>query len=533
MCASLPCCAGKGTGRSTTMSPSRSPSPFPLLLTMPQPSPYSCEPDLVPHWYLNDELMHDCPFHIKTCPGCDGSLSECQSEDGVDRRSESSSSSSSTGVALSYLRSPTPSSSIVSFNSSATTRLQIREEFLRLYFPAGISHNDTDFMFSKFLCRDMLEDQGTTSRLAIDALSFVQIGTAQSDNRLIHEAQSRYQAAVRSLNNDLVDANAMYKDGVLGAAYILGFCEVFQPLCPTGLPSQAHHQGLQDMLIARGPDGEYSKFAQLFLYNFRHVAANTGSAGRRKVPIAGNDWKRCAAVTDAFMVTLSDHIIALPEALERSDVAVQKSNPSCLYDSMMEMTNYERSMQAWLLRWYSSFERLPYHHETAEKHRHLQNHTKSAPRVFPRALRFPSFSHASAQLVYWIALLQIKESIYEVNKYFRLPILPKDEAILVSEANEIADKLCQSVGWLTQPQYGLCGVLSSYSALYYACRWYLKRMDLQKIAWCQKVSKSLQKQNSLASIYQLTESEVENRSVDQEDGDYAEYEEDEQPDTSP
>lgn len=435
-----------------------------------------------------------------------------------------------TGVALSYRRSATPCSSIVSFNSSATSRTQLKEEFLRLYFPAGISHNDTDFMFSKFLCRDMLEEKGTSSRLAIDALAFIQLGTAQRDERLIHEAQSRYHAAVRSLNVDLAEPNAMYNDGVLSASYILGFCEVFQALCPTGRPWQAHHRGLQDLLVARGTDGEYSRFAQLFLYNFRHVAANAGNSARRKVPIAGKDWKRCAAITDVFMATLSDHIIALPEALQRADAAIQRGNSGALYESIMELTSYERSMQAWLVRWYSSFEQLPYHHEAAEKYMNLQRYTKGAPPSFPKVLRFPNFSQASAQSVYWIALLQIKQTIYEVNKTFILPILPKAEANLVAEANDIAEKLCQSVGWMSQSRFGSCGVLSSRGALHYASLWYSQRLDLQKLAWCQKVGKSLENYHCLGDIYQRSFPQSNSEQKDEED---AEYEEDDQPDTPP
>lgn len=360
-------------------------------------------------------------------------------------------------------------------------------------------------MFSKFLCRDMLEDKGPTSRLAIDALTFIQIGVAQSDERLIHEAQSRYHVAVRDLIAELADPMAMYNDGVLSAAYILGFCEVFQPLCPTEGIWKAHHR-LRDLLVTRGPDEEYSTFAQLLLYNFRHVAANAGTAARRKVPIAGKEWKRCAAITDVFMSTLTDHIITLPEALQKAHAAMEPADPLDLYDSMVELASYERSMQAWLIRWYSSFENLPYHLEDVGKYRHLQVHTRNAPEVFQKVLRFPSFSRASAQIVYWTTILQIKQRMYGVNQRSRPPILPKPEKVLISEVNEIAEKLCQSVGWLTSPRFGLCGVLSALGALHHASGWYSKRMDIPKLVWCQNVSKSLERRTSLVNIYEQGES---------------------------
>lgn len=66
--------------------------------------------------------------------------------------------------------------------------MQLQEEFLELYFPAGISDHDTDLMYSKFLARATLEGMGTTMNAAVDALFLVQLGTTHTDERLIREA---------------------------------------------------------------------------------------------------------------------------------------------------------------------------------------------------------------------------------------------------------------------------------------------------------------------------------------------------------
>lgn len=382
--------------------------------------------------------------------------------------------------------------------------MQLKEEFLRLYFPSGITDRETDFMYTKFLSRDSLQGMGASMNAAVDTLSLIQLGTSHRDERLIGEAHTRYQAAVASLNVDLQDPNAMYDDGVLGAVYLLGFCEVYAPLARGGHPWKTHHRGLRDMLLARGPKGEYSKFAQLLVYNFRHVAAIVGCTERKRVAFAGRAWKQCSAMTDGMMAALSERIIDAPAVFEKADSAMQrpKKDAGELFDVVMELARLERVTQAWLLSWYSSFEGQPYWQQRVEELKSFKKHTRDAPKdVFKKALCFPSFSNASAQVTYWMGLLQMKRTMFELNRLYSKPILPKSEATLVTEANECADRLCESIAWLTQPRFGFCGVVRSLGPLNYATKWYKVTIDLPKMAWTEKVSRSIKAEHFIASLY--------------------------------
>lgn len=458
--------------------------------------------------------MHDCPFHISTCHGCDGIIMEDHFEDGADMQSQSSNMSSVPEDVVSRPRSTTPSSSIQSFHSPDATRMQLKEEFLKLYFPAGISDHDTDLMYSKFLAREALEAMGASMNAAVDALSLVQLGTAHADERLIREAQTRYQVAVANVNADLARPDAIMDDGLLGATYLLGFCQIYSPLSasPGKEPWQKgllhdswrpHHNGVRELLLARGPKAQYSKFAQLLLYNFRHVSAIIGYAGRKKVAFAGPEWKRCSAVTDGIMSSLSEQFIAVPGVLEKADRAIQRPRRELgeLFAVMAELAAMERNTQVWLLHWYSSFEGMPYWQESVDHYRHFRRHTKGTPNVFTKTLRFPSFSRASAQVTYWISLLQIKQTMLEINRLFDTQLLPKSEETLIAEAAECADRLCESVAWLTQPKYGWCGVLRSVGVLHYAGTWFASQMDIPKTAWCQKVGTSLELANNISCLY--------------------------------
>lgn len=361
-------------------------------------------------------------------------------------------------------------------------------------------------MYTKFLGRDSLEGMGDAMVAAVDTLSLVQLGTSHSDPGLIHEAQARYNAAVSSVNAELARPEAMYDDGVLGAVYLLGFCEMYQPLSALSAqaePWRTHHRGLRDMLLARGPSGEYSRFAQLLVYNFRHVAAIVGCTDRKRVKFAGNAWKRCSALTDGLMSALSEHIINVPGVLETADIAMNRpfKIPGELFTVLMRLATLERDTHTWLLHWYSSFATQPYWQVSMESFRHFRRHCIDVPKVFSKALQFPSFSHASAQITHWIGLLQLKHTMMEINELFPRGILPKSTTTLVAEANEIADKLCQSVAWLTQPRHGFCGVLRAVGPLHYAAKWYAKHMDLEKIAWCEKVARSIETESSIACFY--------------------------------
>lgn len=386
------------------------------------------------------------------------------------------------------------SASIISTSAPDTTRAQLKEDFLATHFPAGVTNDESDFMYSKFLSRDMLHGIGPTMQTAIEALCLLYLGAARDDEGLVQQGRVVYNEAVAIVNYELINPTTMYNDDVLGAIYILGFCEVHDH-SQRGAWLGTHHRGLRDLLIERGPNGQYSRFMQLLIYNFRHVLALVGVAERKKAALDSKAWKQCSALTDSYMSALSELYITLPDVLERADKAMHRprKNSSELLALLAELVALERDAQAWILSWYSSFPGLPYRQDRIDTFKHFTQHVGSAPPVLRRALRFPSFSQASAHVSYWTIILQIKQTMLELNAMFPMPVLPKSNKLLLSEANECADNLCESIAWLSQPRHGFCGHRRISTLLQHPIRWYAAKLDLQKLAWCEKVERSIQK----------------------------------------
>ncbi|KAK5122322.1 hypothetical protein LTR85_004233 [Meristemomyces frigidus] len=379
-------------------------------------------------------------------------------------------------------------------------RSQLWEEMLRLYFP--IHDQDTDFMYSRFLSRENLQPVNFPMEAAVDALCLVQLGTTHKSATLLHEAVARYDAAVRTLRSRLAEADAVHDDGVLGAVYILGFCGLFQAVSTDGHAQRTHHLGLESMLLERGPEAKCSTFAQLLLYNLRHLTMAFGLVDRKSVAFNSPAWRRCASLTNGLMTDLSNLVMTVPGLLEARDNCMRqpRRQASKLLNLLICLTTLERDLQAWLVRWMASFDGLPYWLVNAAKFPHFMVYFADGLNVFPMAFRFPSFSSGSAQTTYWIALLQVKSTILEMIQLRCGHPLSGRDRMLKEEARECAANLCQSIAWLTQPQHGSCGIIRASGPLHYAARWYANAGDLERLEWCRRVKHSIA-QRGIASLY--------------------------------
>lgn len=386
------------------------------------------------------------------------------------------------------------------FRSPVAMRSQLWEEMLHLYFP--VNDQDTDFMYSKFLCRDSLQPISLSMNAAVDALCLIQLGNTHKEKRLLHEGVTRYDAALSNLRLDLAIRDATPNDGTLGAIYVLGFCELFRTVSTDGHVQRTHHLALESMLLERGPAANYSAFAQLLLYNLRHITLLFGLIDRKRVALSDPAWKRCTAVTSGLMAELTDLALCVPKRLEQSDECTQqpKKHARVALDLLVCLTALERDLQTWLVKWLASSRGLPYWTVDAKRFAHFAPDLTRAEDAFPKAFKFPSFSSASAQTTYWIALLHVKRTILEMALLGYGHPLKGREKMLTAEASECAANLCQSAAWLTQPKHGSCGLIRAYGPLHYAARWYAKLGDFNRMEWCGHAKRSIE-QSGLVSPY--------------------------------
>lgn len=450
-------------------------------------------------------LRHACPYSIPTCSGCppydagssdeddESTYRDCPTlvsdKSAFEGRHCTRSPDQLSSRTPSYSRSPTPAV----FHSPGTYRSQLQEEFAHLYFPVG--NEDTDFMYTKFLSRDTMQPASLSMKAAVDAICLIQLGTTHKDQHVLHEAVSRYNAAVANLRYDLARTDAVYGDGVIGAIYILGFCEIFRAVSSDGHVRRTHHRGLESMLLERGPKARYSPFAQLLLYNIRHIMMLYGLIDRKRPAFADPAWKRCTALTSGLMVELTDLVLCVPGLLEECDRCLQhpKKHAHKVLSLLVDLTRLEGNLQTWLIRWLASSNGLPYWSVNAFTFGHFTLHSSGVADAFPKAFQFPSFSSASAQTMYWIALLQVKQTILQVTRLSYAHPVRGREKMLVAEANECAANLCQSAAWLSQPKHGSCGIIRTSGPLHYAARWFAGQRDLGRLAWCRSVKQSIER----------------------------------------
>ncbi|EMD00506.1 hypothetical protein BAUCODRAFT_172256 [Baudoinia panamericana UAMH 10762] len=440
-----------------------------------------------------------CAYDFAACTGClptrrDHRLPETESS--LETLPDPASSDAETPKDISSVSEPKSppwltaidkTSSPASLQSAQSIRFQLLEEFCHSYFP--LRDQDTDHMYTKLLSRDSLQPITVGMQVAVDALCLLQMGTNYRDSYLLHQAVAQYDKALVNLQYDLSRvSDVTSNEGILGTIYVLGFCEMFRAVSSNGHGERTHHLGLQGMLIARGPDKQYSAFAQLLLYNLRHLTAIYGAIDCKRVPLRDAAWKRCAAMTSRLTTELSDLVLEVTDRL----AAHKPRDRHTLTNALLPWSMLESRLQSWLVRWMRSFEHLPYRTVKATAFTHFTLHTIGCPNVFPRAYEFPSFAISSAQTTYWIMSLQVKQKILEIDSICDDRPLRSRLQALTDEATECATHLCQSVAWMTLPQHGSCGIMRASGPLHYAVRWFDKLKDWRRVAWCGKVKSSIE-----------------------------------------
>jgi hypothetical protein len=444
---------------------------------------------------------HNCPYRIPTCTGCGPgynalSISSRASsraylgfaEDMADDNSSEHESNTSSFTTLCRSLSP------LTLQSAQGNRDQLLQQFIYMFFP--VADHDTDFMYSKFGGRELLRASSAvpSTRAALDALCLLQIGTYHKNKALLHEGVSRYDTAVATLRYDLERKQAVYEDGVLGAAWLLTVCEIFDAVSVDGYMQRTHHKGMVHIILERGPNARYSSFCQLLLYNIRHVRLLSDLLDRKACSLRGPAWKRCAALTTGLISDFTELALHVPGLLEQCDklLADPRNHAHRTLDYLNALTRVERDLKTWELKWLGSITGLPYWTVKSSRFNQFTLHTANAPDVFPKAYEFPSFAVASVLTQYWTVLLQVKETMLDATRASYGNPLKKGEDSMTLEANECADNLCQSAAWLSLPKHGSCGVMRPAAPLHYAAQWYKKQGNEQKHRWCCLVKRALE-----------------------------------------
>jgi hypothetical protein len=136
--------------------------------------------------------------------------------------------------------------------SPAANQAQLYDKWLNIYTPATTGMQGMHFDYLREAI-NMAESEPAL-RDGLNTLALVQVGHAAKDERLLAAAVPSYGKALAGLAYAVSKATSVRDNTVLAAASLLVVCEFYDQIKTQGMSWFGHVQGVQQLLMARGPD---------------------------------------------------------------------------------------------------------------------------------------------------------------------------------------------------------------------------------------------------------------------------------------
>lgn len=397
---------------------------------------------------------------------------------------------------------------LTSIPPAKSNLLQLQQIFLSSYFSMGVITSHRQY-FAIFY---WLSPSSAAMNASRDALCMLHIGARSRNVDLVREGQRRHITAIRCLREDLGRPGAVNDDAVLGAQYTLGQSQVFMAVSGWDPSWMTHVNGLQQLLLSRGPESMTSPFARALVYNLRPLSVVQGIMSRRSSLMGEKAWMEAAREgwqgKVMISVELTDLSLQIPGLLERADGLAERAKGKGkkkesealqmeIVALLTELSALENEIQKWLLKFYrlTQAEQSPYRLSNIANYPFLRTGCGGLAHVFPSMIEFPAFMSATTHVWVWTCLLVVRETILDVAALHPYPIVRArdQEASLKASVDECAVNLCQTIGYLIHPDHASCGILACSSALHFSALWFEKRGHTQRLIWARHVREFLQR----------------------------------------
>ncbi|KAF2170309.1 hypothetical protein M409DRAFT_19911 [Zasmidium cellare ATCC 36951] len=373
-------------------------------------------------------------------------------------------------------------------HSTAVARQQFQARFIELFF----SKDGSRFAGFDYILRSA--PKSPTLMYCLDAVCLVHVGIASKDMRLREAARKTYGLAVSSLRFEL--ANPKRSPSILLASmHVLLICELFSDIAaPDGMGARRHVRGMMQMLEYFNPTDLDPGVRALLGAQLNGVATwdavfeRKGLRGFRNLQVALSGGTTFSSATDMISVA-----VRVPEVLERAGKITHKGSAASV-ESILETINdivaIEGELQDAMVSWYEKIEDQPYRltavSQIPDIHSAFNNHES----VFQNAYLFKDALSASKQRSYWVLMLCLIQGRLKLcEAHPGLLILQSHDDIqrLNGMAYEYADSICMSLATDIQPENGYVALASAIFPLQIAMHWYGRKIDIPKMAWCQKI----------------------------------------------
>jgi hypothetical protein len=388
--------------------------------------------------------------------------------------------------------------------SPAANQAQLYDKWLNIYTPVTCGTQGFHFDYLREAI-DMAESEPAL-RDGLNTLALVQVGHASNDEHLLAASVPSYGRALASLAYAVSKATSVRDNTVLAAASLLVVCEFYDKIKTQGMSWFGHVEGVQQLLLARGPDSLDTDLSLMLFCNARHASAARSFLLRKGDSYDTPAWRAAAwrAPMHDASIGLFDITICVPRCLQRSD-ELDLDSPQALQNVRALLNDCER-LEAELRNWQSSFHsslraRGVKAYETVPIE-HFQTFSRLvADRTLPTCHRFKDFMSGYLHSQFWVAMHYLRSTIKELREQ-RQNLDPTFQTasynptstgsgsgsggsggVTDEELNSYAFDLCRSIPHFVEPTSGTQGHIGVFLPLAVIMMHFKSRSNWKWCSW--------------------------------------------------
>jgi hypothetical protein len=303
--------------------------------------------------------------------------------------------------------------------SPAANQAQLYDKWLNIYTP--VTCGTQGFHFDYLREAINMAESEPALRDGLNTLALVQVGHASNDEHLLAASVPSYGRALASLAYAVSKATSVRDNTVLAAASLLVVCEFYDKIKTQGMSWFGHVEGVQQLLLARGPDSLDTDLSLMLFCNARHASAARSFLLRKGDSYDTPAWRAAAwrAPMHDASIGLFDITIRVPRCLQRSD-ELDLNSPQALQNVRSLLNDCER-LETELRNWQTSFHASlqtrgvkPYETVPIE---HFQTFSRLVTdRTLPTCHRFNDFMSGYLHSQFWVAMHYLRSTIKELRE---------------------------------------------------------------------------------------------------------------------
>lgn len=374
--------------------------------------------------------------------------------------------------------------------SPAANQAQLYDKWLAIYTPQVTGMQGMHFDYLREAIK--LAEREPALRAGLDTLALVQVGHAAKDERLLAAAVPSYGKALAGLACAVSKATSVRDNTVLAAASLLVVCEFYDQIKTQGMSWFGHVQGVQQLLMARGPESLDTDLSLMLFCNARHGSLARSYLIRKADLYDQPAWRAAAfrAPMNDWSVRLFDATIRVPRLLQQID-ELDLESPHTLEAAKELLQNCE-GLEAEMRDWYADFHSsLSIHGIEPFKLSDVEGFKTFASLVTDRTLttcyRFNTFMSGYLHSQYWIAMHYVRLTIKQLREHrqsFDSSFQSTNNyshAVTDEELNSYAFDLCRCIPHFVEPSSGTSGHIGIFLPLAVILMHFRSRQNWK---WC-------------------------------------------------